>query len=46
MKKVYEAPKLVVLGEVSDLTKGSWGTGSTDSIRFFSVITVTFPAAS
>ena len=42
MKRLYEAPQLVLLGEVSDLTKGVWGSGTTDSGRGIS-FTITFP---
>jgi hypothetical protein len=42
MKKLYEAPQLVLLGEVSDLTKGVWGSGTTDSGRGIS-FTITLP---
>ncbi len=35
MKKVYESPRLIALGEITDLTQGHWGEGNVDSIRFF-----------
>lgn len=43
MKKVYQSPRLVSLGEITDLTQGCYGTGNSDSIRIFSFITITFP---
>lgn len=35
MKKVYQSPRLVSLGEITNLTQGSCGVGNSDSIRLF-----------
>ena len=36
MKKVYAAPRLVLLGEITDLTRGEGWRGSSDSWWIFS----------
>ncbi len=36
MKKVYEAPRLSVLGEIAEVTQGQGWQGSADNLWIFS----------